>query len=351
MSKIVIEKNKPTNLKPDSWYEEYLEIEDLIPCKIPEDAQVFYFFKEGELKNKIIKEDIDGDNNIFRYKTFVNNNNLESNKELIEECRKKIQSLPIDINLEDFENIDENSWEARIIESIFKINKCEEILKQGYLITTQLLNIWGLIGECKYDLEEIKKYNKPILDVLQQFKFENYKEELSDLIKQNVGWRDKDRDFEIYQEIQNGKLLGEIAERLDCSISSISKINKKVQSSINNLKGKFFEIQYEKYLRDLNKFQNSEIVRDGNPGKPDIYITDNNNNLYVFSLKNLEVKRKSFTIIKDKLKPELEFALIKSTFEKFKNVELYLIVFDSLKEKIHIRQLDYNNPENINIYS
>jgi len=352
MSEFLIETKNPTNVKPDSWYEEYLEIEDLIPCKIPEDAQVFYFFKEGELKNKIIKEDIDGDNNIFRCKPFVNKNNLESNKELLEECRNDIQSLPIDINLEYIKNIDENSWEARIIESIFKLNKCEEILKQGYLITTQLINIWGLIGDCKYDLEEIEEDNKPIVEVLKQYKFENYQEDLYNFIKQNTNWRNKERDFDIYNEIKNGKLLSEIADKLGYDISNISKINKKVQSSINNLKGKFFEIEYEKYLKKLDKFRNCEIVRDGNPGKPDIYIVDDiKKEIYILSLKNLELNKKSFCITKEQLKPELEFAYLKNTFEDYKKVILYLVVFDSLTEKLYVEEIYFKNPSNVNLYS
>ena len=35
MSKILIETEKPTNLKPDSWYEEYLKIEDSYLLKHP----------------------------------------------------------------------------------------------------------------------------------------------------------------------------------------------------------------------------------------------------------------------------------------------------------------------------
>jgi len=204
------------------------------------------------------------------------------------------------------------------------------MLEQGLSITAQLEEIRHDTDNYWYDEE----CAKPIVDILKQFKFKNYQKELYGFIKLNTNWRSKDRDFEIYKEIKEGKLYSELADKYKCVVSNITKINKKVQSSLNNLKGKFFEIKYEKYLRDLNKFRNSEIVRDGKPGKPDIYITDNNNKLYVLSLKNLELSKNPHTIIIDKLKPELEFALIKSTYGSFNKVECYLVVFDSLTEKI-----------------
>jgi len=221
------------------------------------------------------------------------------------------------------------------------------MLEQGQSITDELEEIRMETEDYWYNDE----CDKSIVEVLKQFKFDNYQEELSNYIKQNVNWLHKDRDFEIYKEIKDGTLYSEIAERLGYSISNISKINKKVQSSINNLKGRFFEIEYEKYLRDLNKFNNSEIERNGKPGQPDIYIISKNKELYVFSLKNLELNKKSFAIVKEQLKPELEFAYQKSTFESFNMVYLFLIVFDSLTERIYIREVDYKNPSNINIHS
>ena len=102
----------------------------------------------------------------------------------------------------------------------------------------------------------------------------------------------------------------------------------------------------------MDKFRNGKIVRDGNPGKPDIYIINNvKKELYIFSLKNLELNKKSFCIIKEQLKPELEFAYLKNTFEEFNKVVLYLIVFDSLTEKLFVKELDYKNPSNVNLYS
>ena len=81
-----------------------------------------------------------------------------------------------------------------------------------------------------------------------------------------------------------------------------------------------------------------------------IYIIDNiKKELYVFSLKNLEINKKSYCITKEELKPELEFAYYKNSFEDYKKVILYLIIFDSLTENLYVKEIDFKNPSNINI--
>ena len=267
--------------------------------------------------------------------------------ETLIEYRKDLESLKLWKSVKDLDESDKNSEIYCIKQTALKIDKAFEMLEEGLSITTQLEDIRIDTEDYWYNEES----SKPILDLLKQFNFGNYQEDLYNFIKQNTNWLNKRRDFEIYKEIQEGTLYSEIAGRLECDVSNISKINKKVQSSINNLKGKFFEMEYEKYLKSLNKFINCKIVRDGDPGKPDIYIIgDKNKELYVLSLKNLEINKKSFCIIKEQLKPELEFAYLKNTFEEYKNVVLYLIVFDSLTEKLYLNELDFRNPSNVNIY-
>lgn len=269
-----------------------------------------------------------------------------TDKELLVQYRNDLESLKLWKSIKDINKTVYHSEEWSMVQTNLKIDKCFEELEQGNSIIAKLEDIKMETEDYWYNEE----CDKLIVEVLKQFKFEKYQKELSDFIKQNVNWRNKDRDFKIYQEIQKGTLYSEIAERLECVISTISKTNSKVQSSINNLKGRFFEIEYEKYLKSLNKFKDCKIVRDGGPGKPDIYIIDKKNKeLYVFSLKNLELNKDSFCIVKDKLMPELRFAH-KYAFEKFDKVTLYLIVFDSLTEKIYVEELDYNNPSNVTIH-
>ncbi len=324
MSKIVIENNKSTNLKPDSWYEEYAKL---------------YGGPIELLKEKDISINIGLDYIIMGQSEFEfyldefdihSINTLEGNQLFLKECIMEVKSLGVKISKS----------------KIFDL--CSKALQNGYLVSQDLRDIACEI----YYFKKNKDNAKPIIEIIKQFKFDDYQEELSNFIKSNVNWLHKDRDFKIHKEIKDGTLYSEIAERLNCSISAISKINKKVQSSINNLKGRFFEIKYQNYLKSLNKFRNGDIIRDGTPGKPDIYIINKTNKeLYVFSLKNLELNNKSFAITKEQLKPELEFAYLKNSFESFNMVYLYLIVFDSLTENLYVRELDYKNPSNINIHS
>lgn len=308
-----------TNLKPNSWYEKYLKVDS-------------YLDTIEELKQL----DIMADNNksadkISGFLQFEEKNNLGKNKKILKKYKSELGKLPLCQEINNPLDIESGAEQYCIQQTKLKINLCFEALEQEYLITAQLEDISIEIDDYWYNEES----TKPILDTFKQFKFENYQQELFNFIKINSNWYNKDRDFEIYQEIQKGKLYSEIAGRLGCDISNISKINKKIQSSINNLKGKLFEIEYEKYLKSLNKFQIDKIVRDGDPGKPDIYINDiRNNALYVLSLKNLEINKKSYCITKEQLKPELEFAYYNNTFEDYKKVFLYLIVFDSSTEKL-----------------
>ena len=338
-----IKTKNPSNIKPDSWYEEYFKLENDYLLKHPEEQ-----YPPIDIKKYDIMADKNQSHNYCSgFLQFDEKNNLETNKELLVQYKKDLESLKLWKSIKNIDEIEDESKQYCMLQTYLKIDKCFEALEQGYLITAQLEDIMDETEEYWYNEET----SKPILDILKQFNFWNYQQELYDFIKQNVNWRNKSRDFEIYKEIQKGTLYSEIAGRLECDISTISKINKKVQSSINNLKGKFFEIEYEKYLRSSNKFQRNKIVRDGKPGKPDIYIVDNiRKELYIFSLKNLELNKKSFCITKEQLKPELEFAYYKSTFEGYNKVILYLIVFDSLTEKLYVNELDFRNPSNVNIY-
>ena len=73
--------------------------------------------------------------------------------------------------------------------------------------------------------------------------------------------------------------------------------------------------------------------------------------MYLFSLKNLELNKNPYCVIVEELKPELQFAYYNYIFETFNNVILYLIVFDSLTEKIYGEEIDFRNPVNVNIYN
>lgn len=280
--------------------------------------------------------------------------NILVNKDLLIQYKLDLESRKLWKSVKDLDKSDKTSELYCMTLTATNIEKCFKMLELGLSITDQLEDIridtenYWYNEEC--DKTSIEVPITDLIELFKQFKFRDYQEELEHFIKQNIDWRKKNRDFEIYNEIRDGTLYSEIAEKLDVTIPAISMINKKVQSSINNLKGKFFEIRYEKYLKSLDNFKNCKVVRDGAPGKPDIYIMNKKRELFVFSIKNLELNKKSFAIVKEQLKPELQFAYYNNTFEEINKVVLYLIVFDSLTERIHVKEINFNKPSNINIH-
>ncbi len=277
--------------------------------------------------------------------------NIVLEKDLLIQYKTDLESLPLWESIKNLEKSDKSSELYYMKLTFLNIEKCFKILEQGFPITTQ-------IDDIRFDIENFR-YNdecdKLILDapimylieLFKQFRFYNYQQELHSFIKSNVNWIKKNRDFEIYNKIRNGTIYSEIAEELDCHVSTISKINSKVQSSINNLKGRFFEIKFKRYLNSLDLI-GCKIVRDGRPGKPDIYIVNNvKKEMWVLSLKNLELNKNSFTITKDKLMPEYNVA--RNMSKKFK-INLYLVLFDSLTERMFVEELDYLNPSNVIVY-
>ena len=230
-------------------------------------------------------------------------NTLEENKQILEQIK---------IELRDLGKLEENMKPNELL------NLCCKALENGYLISQQLRDM----------LFQLDKYKSSKIDIYKQFKFKNYQQDLLNFIKPNIGWRNKERDFNIYVKIKKGTLYQEIAEKEEISVQAISQINSKIQNSISNLKGRFYEIEYEKYLKSLNKFKNCKVVRDGSPGKPDIIIIDEKNNtMYIFSLKNLELNKNPYCVIVEELKPELQFAYYNYTFEIFTHILADMIGF------------------------
>ncbi len=229
-------------------------------------------------------------------------NTLEENKQILEQIK---------IELRDLGKLEENMKPNELL------NLCCKALENGYLISQQLRDM----------LFQLDKYKSSKIDIYKQFKFKNYQQDLLNFIKPDIGWRNKERDFNIYVKIKKGTLYQEIAEKEEISVQAISQINSKIQNSISNLKGRFYEIEYEKYLKSLNKFKNCKVVRDGSPGKPDIIIIDEKNNtMYIFSLKNLELNKNPYCVIVEELKPELQFTYYNYTFEIFTHILADMII-------------------------
>ena len=126
MSKILVETKKPTNLKPDSWYNEFYG--DWIGefySGLPSLEECIQFQKDYD---KNIDNNQLETQKIYRYdcKEFIiKNNTFEKNRELL--IRYEQQQLSHEVE-----------GEERDLKLQKLFNKCFEVLEQGYLITSQL---------------------------------------------------------------------------------------------------------------------------------------------------------------------------------------------------------------------
>lgn len=113
-------------------------------------------------------------------------NTLEENKQILEQIK---------IELRDLGKLEENMKPNELL------NLCCKALVNGYLISQQLRDM----------LFQLDKYKSSKIDIYKQFKFKNYQQDLLNFIKPNIGWRNKERDFNIYVKIKKGTLYQEIA--------------------------------------------------------------------------------------------------------------------------------------------
>lgn len=121
MSEILIEIKNPTNIKPDSWYEEYFKLENDYLLRHPE-AQS----KIPLTTRKIKKFDAMADRNQFNdhisgFLQFEEKNNLETNKKLLEEYKKDLESLKLWKSIKEIDKIDDDSEKYCILQTSFKI--------------------------------------------------------------------------------------------------------------------------------------------------------------------------------------------------------------------------------------
>ncbi|MBA7492886.1 hypothetical protein ES702_03439 [subsurface metagenome] len=369
-------KNK--NRKPDSWYEEFCKflynkiIENCpyinlsiysIKKMIREDIKVDFFqiiwdrvkgkhvINKGEFPYGVDLSDIPEDI-ILQYRKaeetnqlrwFIGyQNSLEGNIENLKQCKKIIEKI-------------KSEGVKKSIDTVLK--NCIGFLSQ-YLVTNQIHYIkWVCEDLIKYE----RQYKEEIIDNFEEkigsiekieyfkenFSFEYSEREVLDLILKEVNWRDIERDIEIYMERQKGRLLEDIAgDYKTLKLKAIGNICTKVKKAINHYKGKLFERRYFQHLKSLNKFD--KVVWDGSSGKPDIFAFKDNE-IHIFSLKNLKIDRKRFVIKKQDLEPEFKRAY--NGLLENDDIFLKLVVFDNMTNKVIERDLDFRNPEDVIINS
>lgn len=235
------------------------------------------------------------------------------------------------------------------------INDFIEFTMESHGINKILRLIWGNNDECyEYDKKKLIKsffcdaYAEELGikdddDTISQFTFDYTEEKVLELVRKEVSWRKANikRNINIYKRRQENKLLEVIGKEFNLDVSSISEIVKKVKGAVLYYKGKLFEKQYSKYLEKSKRFDKIELL--GASGQPDIVAHKlEENAIYVFSLKNLSIKKHPYYISNDLLKVEYKYAYENSFI--YKKVSLFLVVFNNLDNSVVEIELDFHSP-------
>ena len=243
---------------------------------------------------------------------------------------------------------------ANVIEGLKILTKTYQ---EKHLITRQLYEIIGFIVEVilqqqlkvdlykddithEFNLDKIKKHIKST------FKWNYTKEDIFNVVRNEANWLDIERDIAIYKERKKGVFIKELEKIYNLDKSTISVITKKVRGKINYIKGHLFEHEYKKHLESLNIYDKVDNI--GSSGQPDILCyRENINQLDVYSLKMLKIKRKTHFIPKNELIPEYKIAYENSL--SYDTVNLFLVVFNYENDNIETIPLDWKNPTNVTV--
>jgi hypothetical protein len=178
-------------------------------------------------------------------------------------------------------------------------------------------------------------------------KFSCTEKKIFKLIRQNVGWRQKERDIEIYHAVKRGRTTVELAEEQvfgPLKQNSISTIYNKVLGAIWKYKGQLHENFVAQKLRESRLFK--KVVKDAGVGESDILAYTKDDKLYILSLKNLKIKDPDeeyyYIDVKEEVRPELKEALL---LEQDQETHLYLLVYDSYHNKCFPAiEINFHNP-------
>jgi len=306
-----MEEIKPTNVKPTEFYMK-LDNEEWKYLK-EEDEAFEYDFPENK-----------------------HNNTIKSNKEYLIKSKKILKQII------DYELWDEIDRDRAIEDYTNWIRILEEALNDGYLITIQVKFLLKCVND---ELEELilRKESKSRFE-FEKLNFDCLDEKVFSLIRREVKWKKKDRDFTIYKERKKGRLLEDIGKEYGLDDSSISKIEKKVDGAFKYYKGKLFEKFYYNVL--VKRYPDCEVEWYGKKSEPDIIVTDPTRNIKtIYSLKNLKINRENYRLKKDELKPELKAALL--SLLEYEEAFLKLVVFDNISNKIIEKDIDFKKPSDI----
>ena len=236
----------------------------------------------------------------------------------------------------------------------FLFDKYIEIFKEfesdmGNIVKVALYRMYeSQFNHPKITVEEIERFTDSEKLTFDTFKFDTFKcseAEIFTLIRKNKRWHDIERDLTIYQEKKKGKYLQELADNFGIDFSTVSGIVTKVSGAISYYKGKLFEDFVENKLQKSGLFE--DVIKEAGKGEADILAyTKDGKELYIFSVKNIKIDRKPYWLVKEKLRPELERAVLQALDYK---VHLFFLVFDNFHDIAKQFEIDYNKPKNIDI--
>ena len=323
--------NQMKNEKPQDFYEKIwpdLKGVDLIyeqntDRALDLDSQNFPLPDELEFQLQCCYTD-------YHFREFAENyNNLEDNKKILKQFIDDVNRLRKHPNFS---------------EKIYYTNNLKlkiDLLKQysdEYLITTQLEQLTSYLDDLKLQLHIS---DDPFEINLEDFEFTE--DQAFDRIRKNSKWHNVERDISIFQE-KPFYTLRQLAKRYGIKYNSISTVVNKVQGAISEIIGTEFEKFILKKLRDSKLFE--RVERMGGAGEPDILAYKNDSELYIYSLKCLKLESSPYWLIKNELRPEIDYAkLCSQDYE----IHLILLVFDTISQKIIYLEIDYENPENLEL--
>ena len=285
---------------------------------------------------------------------FDEHNNLQDNKKYLNRSKKVITLFKKNSLIKD---------EKYLNIKLKQVKAYSKALNEGYLITSDLCFLIEIIGNDIYSLigcidSDCSLINKPFnFDKLKnlllnkdpsQIKFDDFEiknEDLYALLRKNEKWYDYNRDLSIYLERSEGKYLQELADQFNMKRTAVSMVIKKVSGALNYWRGKIFEDFIEERLKSSRLFE--KVIKDAGSGESDIRAYTKDNELFIYSLKNLKIDRKPYWLItKEELLPELKDALLsKLDYE----TQLILLVYDNHHKEVKQIEINYDRPENIDL--
>lgn len=193
-----------------------------------------------------------------------------------------------------------------------------------------------------------KKDEKDSLDIYRKFKFRYNMKKIIDLTKKESNLRNVDRDFDIWRDRENGVLIKNILKSHNDlnNPGAITVIQNKVTGQISRIRGKIFETEYYKYLKDLKIYD--RVEKNGRNGKPDIYAYfEPKDELHVFSCKCYDFKKSNPIFLIEDLRPEYVFS--NENVMNYSNVKMFVVAYDMNENKCHVKEVNFSKPGRVKI--